>query len=296
MKHSDKVGAEVTVRPPGNLASPVRQSSKLIDSYNDNNLPGFKTIREVAQFIIDYEKDRNKYQLKNLKVINHIIQQLHHLRDNNFSKEMKDKLMLRLQEYQKNNSYLAVYYGIVTHMLLASFKTTKSIITRLSDTKLRKLNRRLKYAWTGLKHKNDGAISHNFVHNVGTVPDEYIEKLKTEAPKMQKDPDILAPYFITKRNEEGGDLESMIVSEVMQKDFIVTDLHHPKSAYDTGPCAVHPDGQNLRSDCIVCKKAVDISEQPIIVSKTLLKKVNVTENLLKFLWAQQQQKNAARNK
>merc|ERR1719220_1609490 len=76
--------------------------------------------------------------------------------------------MIKQQEKKK---------GEVTQDWMASKSMTRQ---RLADMPSRKLNHCLKYGWSSLKHNSNGTVSHNFIHNIGNVPREYIRVLEKE--------------------------------------------------------------------------------------------------------------------
>ena len=78
----------------------------------------------------------------------------------------------------------------------------------------------------------------------------------------------------------------IVLPETLKEDRILSDVYNP-GHYDDSPCAVH-DGLRLRTDCLVCKEILPEKDRPIIISKALLQKLSVTENLLKFLYIQKQ--------
>ena len=82
---------------------------------------------------------------------------------------------------------------------------------------------------------------------------------------------------------------------MMRNDDKIADIYHQNNQTNLSPCAIH-DGNKTRTDCIVCKKIVEDEELPIVISKAFLAKLNVTENLLKFLAIQQDKRKAAENK
>lgn len=181
------------------------------------------------------------------------------------------------------------------------------------------MGRRLKYASSGLRFKSDGSVAHNFIHNVGNVSAEYITILEQVAPKYMgkslnephvrasNDPDqenqitsrpvnisTAAPYFQLER-ETGFDsgsstdnLADFIVPETMKDDKVLTDVYSQIDS-SMSPCGVH-DGTKLRTDCVLCKAIVAEEDKPIGISKAFLRKLNVTENLLKFLFIQQEKR------
>lgn len=211
---------------------------------------------------------------------------------------LKNGLLRYLEDHSKLTKDYQLYKDFITFVLLAAFKTAETIIHRLADTPVRKLNRRFKYAWTQLKHNPDGTVSHNFIHNVGNVPNEYITTLDENAPKyMGKVGQLgsLAPYFISDitSRAEADSIEDMIRPDTMTEDDTLNDVYRPVRT-DMSPCSVH-DGLKLRTDCVICKAIIPENDRPVIISKAFMKKINVTENLLKFL-AIQQDKRAAQER
>lgn len=243
---------------------------------------------------------------------------LSQLRSVDASERAKTNLVSVLENQSKLLKEQELKREFLTFVLLAAFKTAETIIHRLADNPGRKLNRRFKYAWTQLKHNPDGTVSHNFVHNVGNVPQEYISKIEVEAKKFMKikiehmdrnsaespgNPTQIqigrplmiteAPYFTAdETNLKNASVEDMVISDMQRNDTNISDIYIPDKP-DMSPCGVH-DGTKLRSDCVICKEILPEEDRPVIISKAFIKKLNVTENLLKFL-AIQQDKRAAAN-
>jgi len=191
-----------------------------------------------------------------------------------------------MAEYQLHRQF-------IVFILISAFQTAETIIHRLADSPTRRLNRRLKYAWDSLKINADGTVSHNFVHTVGNVPREYVATLEEEAPKfMGKNiVDQTAPYFLSDvLKGDSEDLASMILPDTAKEGRQLTDIYEPKQL-DMSPCGIH-DGTKLRTDCIICKSEIPVGDGPITISKAFLRKINVTENLLKFLAIQQDKRRA----
>jgi hypothetical protein len=216
-------------------------------------------------------------------------------------KNAKDDLINLL----KNSSVILKDVELKKHfilfVILAAFKTAETIIHRLADNPGRKLNRRFKYAWTQLKHNPDGTVSHNFIHNVGNVPSEYIQTVQQDAKKYMLDKFETgprfdrpcrnsnlqdSPYFMSNETlEKNALVEDMIISDMQRDDDKLGDIYNPCTP-DMSPCGIH-DGTKLRSDCVICKEILPEADRPVVISKAFLKKLNVTENLLKFLAIQQ---------
>jgi len=230
----------------------------------------------------NYKNDR--FQLKDIPKIEGIIKQLRQMSNEENDPTQKNGLIKTLEKLLKDLKKKYLMYGFTMFIFLASFKTAETIITRLADTPTRKLTRRLKYAWTGLKFKSDGTINHNFVHNVGNVPEEYITKLKNEAPKFQKNM-LESPYFESINLDTEAINPDVCPSELIKDDDFLSDIYYP-NIRDDSPCSVH-DGNKLKTDCVVCKQCVEDCDKPIVISAQLIKKINVSENLLKFLAIQQ---------
>lgn len=207
-----------------------------------------------------------------------------------FNKELADQVKTHQQSKQENE----FYHGWVSFVLLSAFKTAETIIHRLADSPGRKLNRRLKYAWTQLKHNDNGTVSHNFIHNVGNVPNEYIDTVTNAAPKFQKNLTTTAPYFTSEgisTTPSSSTKYHFEASETQRNDPIISDIYNPVQK-DMSPCGIH-DGLKLRTDCVICKAMLPEADRPVKISKAFMRKINVTENLLKFLAIQQDKRAAA---
>merc|ERR1712050_135830 len=69
------------------------------------------------------------------------------------SAEERQKSVLKKmleKQYEVSSDY-DLYRRFVAFIMIAAFRTAETIIHRLADTPIRKLNRRNKYAWTQLK-------------------------------------------------------------------------------------------------------------------------------------------------
>jgi len=187
-----------------------------------------------------------------------------------------------LKEYELKKNF-------VLFVILAAFKTAETIINRLADTPGRKLNRRFKYAWTQLKHNADGTVSHNFIHNVGNIPADYIKTVQQDAKKYMLDKFETgpkfdrpyrnsnlqdSPYFMSNETlEKNALVEDMIISDMQRDDDKLGDIYNPCTP-DMSPCGIH-DGTKLRSDCVICKEILPEADRPVVISKAFLKKLNV---------------------
>jgi len=232
-------------------------------------------------------------------------------------KKLKEELERMLKTHKDIADEYQLHRQFVIFILIAAFKTAETIIHRLADTPLRKLNRRFKYGWSGLKYNSNGTVSHNFIHNVGNIPSEYVRILEEEAPNYMgkfrpvnhflippgEDPETFelreenqeskeiateAPYFeflTEKFAQDVQNIEGMDLPETMNSDRELNDIYKPTD-FSMSPCGVH-DGTKLRTDCVICKAILPDEDRQIEISKALLRKINVTENLLKFLAIQQ---------
>jgi hypothetical protein len=246
------------------------------------------TVQIVAKWI------EERIDLRKLWCVDKALEELNRLDciDPN-DENLKNLLKNALKEHRLTASKYSFYYNFFTFVILAAFKTAETIIHRLADTPTRKLNRRFKYAWTQLKHNSNGTVSHDFIHNVGQVPETYINKVENEAQQYMKTDMVrkFAPYFksfSSEHNEQNKSVEDMIISDTMRDDYELNDVYTPVE-YDASPCSVH-DGIKLRSDCVICKAVLPEEDRPVIISKAFMNKINVTENLLKFLAIQQDKK------
>lgn len=250
-----------------------------------------------------------KHNLDNFKILKLTLQELHNLHFTSLkTQSLKNQLITEVSELYQIQRKIEIYKGILTYMILASFKTAETIIIKLSDTPARKLNRRFKYAWQGLIIRKDGTVQHNFSHSVGNVPQTYIEQVTHQAPKFHKNLDT-SPYFLARQElqeSEEFDREHISTGDMFRpKINCINLMHNPTDTLrndeyysdvyyqpvddiiNSSPCGLHEENvggyTKHRADCIICKEFVEIEHLPIVISKSLLSKLNVTENLLKFL-------------
>lgn len=274
----------ITVKPKLELV-PFKQFVKNGSSETSNS----RQIVQFSQWLLLLDLDNFTCVTEAIKTLENEIQ----VDLNGTDYDNKISLLKLLKDQQKKTDEYKLYRDFFTFVLLSAFKTAETIIHRLADTPTRKLNRRFKYAWTQLKHNADGTVSHNFIHNVGNVPAEYQQQVETKAKEYMK-PNMLtkfAPYFQSEEvSEKNTQIENMIISDTMRDDDILGDVYTPDN-YDDSPCSVH-DGLKLRSDCVICKAILPQEDRPVIISKAFMKKINVTENLLKFLAIQQDKRKA----
>jgi len=266
----------------------------------------------------DISTDVKSRVLTSFQAVNNYIKKLDQInipQDDASAIKFCDDFRKILQSHAKATDEYQLYRNFIIFVIIAAFQTANTIISRLADTPTRKLGRRLKYASSGLRFKSDGSVAHNFIHNVGNVTTEYITILEQVVPKYMgkslNEPHVhtsndseqitpvnistAAPYFQLEREtgiQSGSstdNLADLIVPETMKNDQILTDVYSQVDL-SMSPCGVH-DGTKLRTDCILCKAIVAEEDKPIGISKAFLRKLNVTENLLKFLFIQQEKRN-----
>jgi len=282
--------------------------------------------KDLKIFCITLRNSLNNGELRYFKNVREKIKELKQIApQDEKERKLKEELERMLKTHKEIADEYQLYRQFVIFILIAAFKTAETIIHRLADTPLRKLNRRFKYGWSGLKYNSNGTVSHNFIHNVGNIPSEYVRILEDEAPQYMgkfrprrnflippgEDPETFelreenqvskeiatdAPYFeflTEKFAQDAEGIEGMALPETMSNDTQLNDIYKPTD-FSMSPCGVH-DGTKLRTDCVICKAILPDEDRQIEISKALLRKINVTENLLKFLAIQQDKRKEREN-
>lgn len=232
---------------------------------------------------------------------------------NNPDTQEKLNLLLKFIKRQKQKlESLYVFRGFLIFIISASFKTAEDMIWKLQDAPAKRLNRRLKYSCE-LKNFNDGRYGHTFVHNSNpAVPEEFIRDLESDQVggrfiKNPRDSD----YFRSMKLMEGIEQDVLINSTYHNDQMeienekreincsptnfldssatIINDIYDQTTSKTCSPCAQH-QGIKLRTDCLICKEKIPEKALPIKISKSFLKRLNVTDNLMKFLANSQDKK------
>ena len=235
--------------------------------------------------------------------------------------EMQEKLNLLLKFLKRQKQKLEslyVFRGFLIFIISASFKTAEDMIWKLQDAPNKRLTRRLKYSYE-LKAFKDGRFGHTFDHNTNPpVPQEFIRNLESGVVSL-KNP-VESDYFRSVKLMEGME-EDVLVNDsenrvdMMEDDNMdenennkrnqinrspttfldesstnpMTDIYDQTKSDSNSPCAIHT-GLKLRPDCLICRDKIDEKWLPVKISKAFLKRLNVTESLMKFLADSQDKK------